>query len=105
MVDIEQPAYTPNETGGQDVVYDTALTGVKVRISVREGLSNRTGEVVVEDAGALEEYTRVMMSDTELEAGDIVVWGNRRMKIVRVYASYGFANVDHYSYTLLETRL
>ena len=98
-VSIQRYANTYNETGGFDKTLSTVLTGVKVDIALTEGT------VMVEESGALEEYTHKMMSDTELNFGDIVVSGSDKLKIIRVYPMYAYDDLSHYEYFLRNTRL
>ncbi len=96
LVDIVRLTNTYTEEGDISITPTTALTDIKVAISVKSGTTK------IEEIGMLEEFTHKMMSDTELLQGDIVKYGTTNYKIIRKYDVWGLKSHSHWEYLLLE---
>lgn len=90
---------TPDGLGGYTKTYTDGTDPIKVRISGTDGVTQ------IEKAGAMEEYTHFMMSEDQFDEGDVVIWGSKRLEVIREREVTGYSTQHHYTYFLKSTRL
>jgi hypothetical protein len=97
-VDVQSVTQTADQYGGSTTTYTVIATGVKGRL-----ISTTSGGLEVASIGAVDRYPDILLTETFIEEGNIIVFGEEKYWVRKTETKFAKKKFHHYKNSIERT--